>query len=187
MLAITFPSSRQNHWNSLGFVDILKFIFPSSRQNQWNSYGFINNLKFTFPSSRQNHWNSLGVINILKLTFPSSRQNHSNSLSFIPFWSLRFPWTHRNHCFSCLKSTKTCLKTMDVGRGGGPNGKHFSKIGLATERISRHWSVVSCVRCGCVGAGLGFPVGGLRFAPFSPPTSDVRKKLNLRTNTRQGD
>ena len=45
----------------------------------------------------------------------------------------------------------------------------FPQIGLATERRSRHWSVVSCVRCGCVGAGLGFPVGNSRFAPVFTP------------------
>ena len=59
--------------------------------------------------------------------------------------------------------------TLDarVTRGG----KLFSKIGLATERISRHWSVVSCVRCGCVGAGLEFPVGAPSVFHPQPPIS----------------
>ena len=55
--------------------------------------------------------------------------------------------------------------------------KPFFKNHPSHQRGSRHWSVVSCVRCGCVGAGLGFPVGDSRFAPVfhpQPPTNTSR-------------
>ena len=70
---------------------------------------------------------------------------------------------------------------MTIGRWTrrSRNGRQISKIGLATERRSRHWSVVSCVRCGCVGAGLGFPVGVLRSAPVFTPNLRYTDKTKL--------
>ena len=46
------------------------------------------------------------------------------------------------------------------------------QIALASERFRA--IDLSCRACGAMamGAGLGFPVGGLRSAPTSPPTSD---------------
>ena len=55
----------------------------------------------------------------------------------------------------------------------GQNTWRFFKNHPSHQTGSRHWSVVSCVRCGCVGAGLGFPVGASASLRFTPPTSDL--------------
>ena len=65
--------------------------------------------------------------------------------------------------------------TLDAWR---QNGKLFSQNRPKHQRRSRHWSVVSCVRCGCVGAGLGFPVGDSRFAPVFHPQPPIQNHWN---------
>ena len=91
----------------------------------------------------------------------------------LTLWSMGFPWDLRIVNINLYVWQKAARQhpfvnwTWDATSPGEDDMN--PKIGLATKRISRHWSVVSCVRCGCVGAGLGFPVGNLRF--FSqPPT-----------------
>ena len=59
--------------------------------------------------------------------------------------------------------------TLDAWR---QNVRLFFKNHPSHQTGSRHWSVVSCVRCGCVGAGLGFPVGASAPLLLTPPTSD---------------
>ena len=51
------------------------------------------------------------------------------------------PWAHRNHCFYYPKSTKTCLKTMDVGRVRDPRNKTF----FFNQRS--HWSDIAPLIC----------------------------------------
>ena len=62
--------------------------------------------------------------------------------------------------------------TLDAS---GQNATLFFKNHPRHQTGSRHWSVVSCVRCGCVGAGLGFPVGASAPLLLTPPTSDKLK------------
>ena len=121
------------------------------------------------------HWNSLGFINICVW---GEIHGLKKTLKFLRFyWHLCLrpnPWPQE-----LLILAYTCDKKLHRNMGGtigrwtrgSRKGRQISKIGLATERRSRHWSVVSCVRCGCVGAGLGFPVGvsaPLRFHPQPP-------------------
>ena len=63
--------------------------------------------------------------------------------------------------------------TLDAG---GTESDTFLANRPSHWTISRQWSVVSCVRCGCVGAGLGFPVGDSRFAPVFTP--NLRFKIH---------
>ena len=58
--------THQNHWNSFGFIDILKSDIDGTHQNHWNSLGFINILKSDIDGTHQNDWNSYGFIDILK-------------------------------------------------------------------------------------------------------------------------
>ena len=58
--------THQNHWNSLGFINILKFDIERTHQNHWNSLGFINILKLDIERTHQNHWNSIGFSDILQ-------------------------------------------------------------------------------------------------------------------------
>ncbi len=58
--------------------------------------------------------------------------------------------------------------------------EHFSlNLGLYGGIVSRHWSVVSCVRGVSVGAGLGFPVGACAMLRFAPPTSDNKRNRQI--------
>ena len=62
--------------------------------------------------------------------------------------------------------------------------EHFSlNLGLYGGIVSRHWSVVSCVRGVSVGAGLGFPVGACAMLRFAPPTSDKPAKNSTSSYT----
>ena len=66
--------------------------------------------------------------------------------------------------------------------------EHFSlKMGLYGGIVSRHWSVVSCVRGVSVGAGLGFPVGVCATLRFPPPTSDHITDDDRRSQTMTDD
>ena len=74
-------------------------------------------------------------------------------------------------------SHKMSYDLVDVGRGGDPQRKNTLRNRPSHRTGSRHWSVVSCVRCGWVVAGLGFPVGVLRFAPVFTPNLKLNCKL----------
>ena len=88
-------------------------------------------------------------------------------------------WTRtcpqKNVMFPCSKWTKGHPELGASFREGGGEEWWRPTFALATKNPSRHWSVVSCVRCvRCDGDGrwAWIPGGGLRSAPFPPPTSD---------------
>ena len=90
---------------------------------------------------------------------------------------LKVPWAQlllRKRFIRVTQNEVWLNWTLDAWRR---NAGLFFKNHPRHQTGSRHWSVVSCVRCGCVGAGLGFPVGDSRFAPVfhpQPPTNTSR-------------
>ena len=52
--------THQNHWSSLGVIDILKYWMNQNSQNHWNSLGFIVILKSWHHLKFKNDANSLG-------------------------------------------------------------------------------------------------------------------------------
>ena len=83
---------------------------------------------------------------------------------------LKVPWAQllvRKRFIRVTENEVWLNWTLDASRH---TAKLFFKNHPSHKLGSRHWSVVSCVRCGCVGAGLGFPVGNSRFAPVFTPT-----------------
>ena len=117
----------QNDWNSLGFVNILKYCRI---------------MKFTKP---------LFLLSDSSMFSPCSRGKPYNSL---------LKWTFFSHGLA-HNSGRICW-IMTVRR-------NFGQLSPQPPKISRHWSVVSCVRCWCWVLGLDSRSGHLR---CSPPTSD---------------
>ena len=117
----------QNDWNSLGFINILK-------------YWMI--MKFTKP---------LFLLSDSNFDSPCSPRNH---------WFSLLKWTFFSHWLA-IASGRICWTTT-VRR-------NFGQLSPQPPKISRHWSVVSCVRCWCWVLGLDSRLGHLR---CSPPTSD---------------
>ena len=118
----------------------------------------------------QNDWNSLCFINILKywmimkFTKPLFLLSDSNQKTI---------GSPRNHCFSLLKRTKNAPQLAhNSGRicWTSTAVRNFGQLSPQPPKISRHWSVVSCVRCWCWVLGLDSRLGHLR---CSPPTSDA--------------
>ena len=139
-----------------------------------------------FPWPHRNHWNSVGFIKMLNSWTNHKFKNALNSVGLLTCGSIRFPWPQRNHCFYCLKSTKTCLKTMDVGRDGYPESETF------LQNRPSHWTDIAPLICRVVRAvrvrgrwawipGWGTPAS----LPFSPQTSDFGRSGGISKGVHQ--
>ena len=115
-------------------------------------------------------------------------------LTFLMFLTLTFPWPRSELTIQApnefgldlkvpwpqLLVRKRFIRVAEKWGGAcwtldtlGQHGRHFLKNHPSHKRGLRHWSVVSCVRCGCVGAGLGFPVGEPSVFHPQPPILSI--------------
>ena len=114
----------------------------------------------------------LTFLMFLTLTFPWPRSELTIQAPNEFGLDLKVPWAQllvRKRFIRVAEEWGGACWTLDAL---GQHGRHFLKNHPSHKRGSRHWSVVSCVRCGCVGAGLGFPVGASAPLLLTPPTSD---------------